>query len=178
MKLNFLIIWKFTSGFNVSSLCFLKGTTNISPVQFLSAPHWSLEQSILHRHLIIQKIYWVVVSKSVNTGINLFDYTAQCYSVARRLLPSFCCVIWKYMFYFLLLLKVQWFWIMAYMIHHTKSLFSLISVISKNFENLTLQYQCQHHHINKWNALHLCFLSSVIITLITRYFLSVSLRMK
>ena len=42
----------------------------------------------LHRHLIILRIYWVAASKSVSTGINLFDFTAQYYSVARSFLPS------------------------------------------------------------------------------------------
>ena len=95
-ELEFFIIWKFTSDFNDSSLCFLTKTANISPVEFFSALHRALEQSILHKYLIILRMYWVVVSKSVSTGINLFDYTVQCYSVARRLLPSFYCVIWKY----------------------------------------------------------------------------------
>ena len=95
-ELDFFIIWKFTSDFNDSSLCFLTKTANISPVEFFSALHRPLEQSILHKYLIILRMYWVVVSKSVSTGINLFDYTVQCYSVGRRLLPSFYCVIWKY----------------------------------------------------------------------------------
>ena len=54
-------------------------------------PHRPIEQSTLHR-----RIYWVVASKSLSIGINLFYFTAQHNSVARRLLPSFYCVIWKF----------------------------------------------------------------------------------
>ena len=56
-----------------------------------------LEQSILHRHLIILRIHRVVASKSVSTGRKLFGFTARRYSIARSLLPFFYCVFWKYL---------------------------------------------------------------------------------
>ena len=71
-------------------------TTSVNPREFFQLPHRPLEQSILDRHLIILRIYRVVASKSLSTGINLLDFTAQCYSIARSLLPFFYCVIWKY----------------------------------------------------------------------------------
>ena len=42
------------------------------------------------------RIYWVAASKSVSTWINLYGFTAQHYSVAWKLLPSYYCVIWEY----------------------------------------------------------------------------------
>ena len=87
---------KFTSRLNVSLLCFLTRTSSTSPQQFFHLPHQPFEQSVLHWHLIILRIFWVAVTKSVTTGINFFEFTAQRHSVALRLLPFLYCVIWKY----------------------------------------------------------------------------------
>ena len=62
---------------------------------FCHLPHQPLEQSALHKHLIIWGIYWVAASKLIRTAINLFHFTAQHHSAAWRLLSSFYCIIWK-----------------------------------------------------------------------------------
>ena len=87
--------FEYSNSFNVSSLYLLTRTTSISPGQFFQHLQRPFEPSLLHRHLIILRIYWTAASISVSTGINLFDFTAQRHSIARRLLPSFYCVIWK-----------------------------------------------------------------------------------
>ena len=73
--------------------------------------------------------------------------------------------------------KVQWFWIMACINNTSKSLFSRISVIRHFKElwshNFVISMSASSY---KWNALHPGFLSSVSITLITRYLLTMSLR--
>ena len=80
--------------------CFLTRITSISPGHFFfHNPHWPLEQLILHRHLIILRIYWVAASVSATTSTNFFDFIAQYHSIAWRLLPSFYCItrknVWK-----------------------------------------------------------------------------------
>lgn len=56
---------------------------------FCHLPHQPLEQSALHKHLIILGIYWVAASKLIRTAINLFHFTAQHHSAAWRLLSPF-----------------------------------------------------------------------------------------
>ena len=64
-------------------------TTSTNPWKFFQPPHRPIEQSVLHRHLIILRIYPVAAFKSVTSGINLSDFTVQRHAFARRLL-LFC----------------------------------------------------------------------------------------
>ena len=56
---------------------------------FFRNQHRRLEQSVLHWHLIILRADWGAASKSVNTGMNLFDFTVQPQSTALRNLEIF-----------------------------------------------------------------------------------------
>ena len=76
---GFLIIWKFTSSF---TLLLDENCKHKSKAIFFSFLTNHLKKSFLRRDLIILRICWVVASKSFSTGITLFDFIAQRYSVA------------------------------------------------------------------------------------------------
>ena len=63
---------------------------------FFQLPHRPIKRSVLHRFLIILRIYPVAAFKSVTTGINLSDITAQRHFFARSLLPFLYFFISKY----------------------------------------------------------------------------------
>lgn len=56
-----------------------------------------LNSQFYRRCLVTLRIYCGAASKPVNSGTKLFDFTAQCQSIARGLLPFLHCIIYRWL---------------------------------------------------------------------------------
>ena len=76
LELLFDLQWNWISSSSENSLVFSM-LLHFVHGNFFQLPHPPLEQSTLNRHLSILGIYWVAASKSISTGINLFDFMSN-----------------------------------------------------------------------------------------------------